>query len=254
MTAKKTAGSIFIAYNRLVILLFLTGVVCLGLPFAVHAQDSVPNRVKIPVTPGVEQRFQVLLSPEISELKISLSRRIKDADDATELLQKAKTLNYIPGQVVALCDLAAIDDEEKPDASAGDLQEAQRIASQIKEMPEASWAMHQIAKLNRDSPNKSAKFKSSLANVIKALAQAMQNGSFVIHMRQPPKQNDVDEEDPDVSGQKMKLNLQLMKDIPGGKSHFSRHDFSDHWLDSIILKGHSNDVQAIRLSMQKKSA
>src|SRR4051812_3625882 len=78
----------YVLSRRLFVLLSVMGLACWVSPMRVNAQDSIPKS-----------------NSGITRLKQSLDQVVTDADQVKALLQTSKDLNYLPGQVVALCQL-----------------------------------------------------------------------------------------------------------------------------------------------------
>lgn len=247
--AQKTASARYAASNKLYFLLILIGAMCFFRPLQVSAQDD-----SIPGMP------QVSTNPNIERLKQSLKRAIADADPdhVTVLLQTAKGQHYLPGQVVALCELAAIYDGQKPDESAKDLQEAQQLAGQARDFSGVSWAMMEVGKVQQHNFSKSADLRNGLTGVIRSLGLAMANSKINLHARAPGKpHHDVTgldtDEDYAASMKETKMLMQNLKKGFAGKSHIADLNFSDHWLDSLIDKGNPSPKTTKRLIAQKAS-
>ena len=73
----------------------LIGIIC-ACALRTSAQDSIPKP-----------------NSKIAHLKQSLDQVAPDADQAAALLQTSKDLHYLPGQVVALCELAGVYDGDR---------------------------------------------------------------------------------------------------------------------------------------------
>jgi len=173
------------AYNRIFKQLSLLIVLFFYMPLPGKAQDSIPK------PPGF------VPNRDIGKLKHALDRINNDANTTQSLLETARGLNYLPGQVVALCNLAGIYDGQKDDESKKDLQEAQQLSGQIKELSDAGWALGEVGRLRGRYADKSAEFKTGLSGVFKSLSLAMTSNAFRQHDRKPPKPADADDDDDD---------------------------------------------------------
>lgn len=77
---------------------------------------------------------QVPDAPAVARLKAALRRPISSASEADSLLAQARRLSYVPGQVVALAQLASIRLQAQPAEPATPLlQEAVQLASQVQQ-------------------------------------------------------------------------------------------------------------------------
>jgi len=215
-------------------------------PLRANAQDSIPE---LP---------QGSSNHNIRHLKQSFDHAVMDADHATALLQASKDLHYLPGQVVALCDLAGIYDGQQPEESAKSLQEAQQLTGQIRDIMEAAWAMREIGKIQRYNSSKSMDLKKGLTSVFSSLGLAMQNDKVSVRQRRPgkpdsdgasPYLNDVDL----ASLKQARLITQGLKNGRPGGPFTPDVEFSDHWLDSLIRKGNTTQKTARKLIAQKAS-
>ena len=246
LNAQKNARVCFTRSRRLYTLAILICTLFFFRPLQTRAQGNIPD-----VSQGSSNR-------KIKQLKQALDLPIVDADNATALLQTAKDVHYLPGQVVALCGLASIYDGQQPEESAKSLQEAQQLAGQIDDLTEAGWAMEEVGKLQQANSSKSAALRKGLLNVIHSLSMAMRLAKVNPHLKgldKPnPNQADADEDDVDWTDLKQAkmATRALLKNVKMGKVHVSDWNFSDHWLDSLV-KGNTTQKTARRLMAQKNS-
>jgi two-component system NtrC family sensor kinase len=243
---QKTARTCCIVFNLLYIPGILIGTLLFFCPLQSDAQDSISG---LP---------QVTLNPAIQQLKQSVDHEIADADrdHVTALLQTAKDQHYLPGQVVALCELASVYDGQQPEESAKSLQEAQQLAGQVRDFMEVSWAMGEVGKIQQYNSSKSADLRKGVTAVLRSLAQSMRNSKVNIHQRTPGKPGPdlpgADTDEAYLSGLKRaKMITQALKKGLAGRSRTVDWDFSDHWLDSLINKGNPSQKTARRLIAQK---
>lgn len=204
-----------------------------------NAQDSIPKP-----NSGIER------------IKQSLDQVAPDADQAAALLQTSKDLNYLPGQVVALCQLAGIYDGQDSQQSVKNLQEAQQLAVQVRDFKGAMWAMREIGKLQRHYSSKSQDLRRGLSGVIAALGQAMQHSKPDVQVKAPAIPS-FGPGGPDSSylaalKQAKKYMQATRKNLPANVRSVNV-DFSDQWLDSLIVMGNSSRKNAKRLMAQKAS-
>jgi len=204
-----------------------------------NAQDSIPKP-----------------NSGITRLKQSLDQVVTDADQVKAMLQSSKDLKYLPGQVVALCQLAGIYDGQQTAESAKSLQEAKKLAGQVGDFNGAGWALRKVAKLQRHYPSKSQELKKGLSDVLGALGEAMQHSKFDVQVKFPEIPNvGVPETDTAYLAalKKAKRYTQAAKKDLAGLPHVADLDFSDRWLDSLIDKGISSRKSAKKLMAQKAS-
>src|SRR3569833_345596 len=219
--------------------IFVFSAMCVLTSMQTSAQDTIPKSNRV-----------------IKQLKQSLGQVITDAGQAAALLQTSKELHYLTGQVVALCQLAGINDGQQAAESAKNLQEAQQLAAGRKDFIGASWAIREVAKLQRFYSSKPPELKKGLSGVLSARGQAMGNSKFDVHVDFPEKPiTGVSGLDSNyVSAMKQaKVSLQAMKKRLAKNPHMTDLNFSDQWLDSLIDKGTSSQKAAKRLMAQKAS-
>jgi two-component system NtrC family sensor kinase len=224
---------------RLCILGILTGVISMFLPMQANAQDTIPKS-----------------NSSIAHLKQSFDRVTNDADQATALLQSSKDLNYLPGQVVALCRLAAIYDGQQPAESAKSLYEAQQLAARVNDFKGAAWGMREIGKLQQYNASKSPDLRKGLVALITTLGQAMQHNKLDVDVKAPgtPDFNPLRTDTAYIAAMKKEKGLtQAARKRMAGMPHPTDLDFSDHWLDSLIDMGPASKKSAKRLMAQKAS-
>jgi signal transduction histidine kinase len=245
LKAQRTAGGRIVC-NRLYILGILISTVLFFHPLLTNAQDSIPQ-----LPQGSSNR-------NIQLLKQSFEHEVADAGHATALLQTSKDLHYLPGQVVALSQLAVIYDGQRPEESAKSLQEAQQLAGQIRDLTEAAWAMGQLGKLRQHNSSQSTELKKGLADVFRSLGLAMQHSTINVHQKHPAK-TDSDGIDAYMNGvdlsdlKQVKMMTQRLKSGLAGRSFTPDWQFTDHWLDSLIGKGNTTQKATRRLMAQKAS-
>lgn len=205
----------------------------------VNAQDTIPASNK-----------------NIEYLKQSLDQVATDAKQANALLQSSKDLNYLPGQVVALCQLAGFNDSEQAGASSKNLQEAQQIAAQIKDMSGGLWAIREVGKIQRHFASGSKELKKGLSDVLLALGKSMTGSKLDLHLNVPARPNTgVANKDSNYSSvlKQAKKYMQDIKKQMAGIPYAKDVDFTDDWLDSLTNMGTSSRKATKRLIAQKAS-
>ena len=235
--------------RRLYLLVIFIGALCFSRPLEVAAQDSIPE------PPHFSSNHS------ISHLKRSFDHRGIDADEASGLLQASKDLNYVPGQIVALCQLATVYDAQQPDLSAKNLQQARALAPQVTDFSETGWAMGQIGRIQQKNPTISADLRNGLIDMIRLLGQSMRNVKIRVHQK-PPGKPDADEaetnDEDNIDLSDLKIDKMIKQGLKIGRPYTPRppkpnFNFSDEWLDSLIVKGHTNKINVKRLIAQKAS-
>ena len=233
-----------------------TGVNCLlaiccallfALPLSSLAQDTIPKPPRVSGFRG-----------PIGRLKGSLSKPNTDADNVASLLQTAKDLNYLPGQVVALCQLAFIHDETLSSQSKKELQDALALAGQIHEIPEAGWAMNAIGKIMTASSAKSADLRNGLSSVVSTLGQAIRNTPVKVPRRnQALAQAGAVDDDDDVDLKNLKLDKIIALGLKY-EQHVKRYgdaksDITDHLLDTLLGMTTGSQTAKRQLLIQKRN-
>lgn len=239
INAQKTPCAWCILSIRLYILGILIGAVCVFHPIRTNAQDTIPKS-----------------NSSIAALKQSLGQMVTDAGQAAALLQTAKDLDYLPGQVVALCQLAGIYDGQQPAESAKSLQDAQQLAAQVRDFNGAGWGMREVAKTERYYSSKSPELRRGLAAVINALGQAMQHSKPDVHVKAPVLPNaGLPGTDSSYAAalKQAKAMRQAARQHLAGIPHATDLNFSDHWLDSLLDQDVPSRKAAKRLIAQKAS-
>ena len=141
-----------------------------------------------PTLAQVIQTDSAALSPsqppkkEIGRLQTALKRDVGTIEMAESLLTLARRLDYLPGQVVALCQLAGIRfRQQQPQEATALLQEAGKIAGQIQGMSEAGWAMDQVGRRmqGRDA-RRMPTFMNALGPVLDSLGAALNNSALMM--------------------------------------------------------------------------
>ncbi|WP_460607708.1 sensor histidine kinase [Hymenobacter terrigena] len=123
--------------------------------------------------PPVPPRAPMPLPKEVLRLRAALSVPVTSAEATDSLLAEARRLGYLPGQVVALAQLASLQlQEESPQADAL-LKQAEALAGQLRDLKEAGWAMNQISRLQRRSGRLAPPAAGAYGPLLGALGEAM---------------------------------------------------------------------------------
>jgi two-component system NtrC family sensor kinase len=88
--------------------------------------------------------------PTVVRLKAALRQPISEVPVADSLLVQARQLGYVPGQIVALSQLASLRlQAQQPEHATPLLQEAVRLAGQLEDMNEEGWVLNQVGAVQR---------------------------------------------------------------------------------------------------------
>lgn len=143
----------------------------------------------LPALPGQTQAVKadtIMISPpqppsptrrEPTRLKAALMRNITSVEVADSLLTLSRQQGYSSGQVIALCQLASLQIQQQPQQATALLQEAQQIASQIRDFKEAGWLIGQVARIqahiSRTAPASSAAFSPVIESLGRTMGSAV---------------------------------------------------------------------------------
>ena len=202
---------------------------------------------------------------EIGRLKEALRRNSKSVEEADTLLDSARKLAYLPGQVVALCQLANIRiQQQQPDQAAILSQEAKGIATQIRDLREAGWAMGQVGRILKTNARKYPASVSVFTTVMDALDVSMRSSgaklaksneaaSFPSEAASPVERRMHDRRVLSTNPADYLPTPPVQPVIPDGRSRFHiRPDLVDRWLDTLIRSGGKNSPIAQQITTRKK--
>ncbi|WP_018621811.1 sensor histidine kinase [Spirosoma luteum] len=201
----------------------------------------------------------------VGRLKAALRRNVNSIQVADTLLGSARKLAYLPGQVVALCQLTSLRLQlQQPDQAELLVQEAKGIAVQIRDLREAGWAMSQVGRILN---NTAKRYPSSIAvftAVMDALDASMRiSGAKLAKSREsvslPPEATSPIERrmyDKRAYSTNLADNLTALPVQPyvpevSRKPH-TRPDFVDRWLDTLIRSGGSNSPMVQQITARKR--
>jgi two-component system NtrC family sensor kinase len=202
---------------------------------------------------------------EISRLKGALRRNINSVEAADTLLSSARKLAYLPGQVVALCQLANIRlQQQQPDQAAILSQEAKGIAIQIRDLRDAGWAMSQVGRILNGNAKKYPASVSVFTAVMDALdvsmrisgaklAKSKESTALPPEATSPMERRIHDKRTFSTNPADYLASLPVQPQTPdlSRKAHI-RPDFVDRWLDTLIRSGGSNSPVAQQITARKK--
>ncbi|MBR7209429.1 GHKL domain-containing protein [Microvirga sp. STS02] len=123
--------------------------------------------------PPVPPRAPTPLPREVVRLKAALSASVGTAEAADSLLVRARRLAYLPGQVVALAQLAGIKLQQESPQADGLLKEAEALAGQLHDLKEAGWALNQVSRLQRRFGHLAPSAAGAYGPLLEALGDAM---------------------------------------------------------------------------------
>jgi signal transduction histidine kinase len=109
----------------------------------------------------------------------ALKKALLKADPlaADSLLTQARQLSYVPGQIVALAQVAARQQAAEPAATTATLQEATQLATQLRDVSDASWALGRVGLLQSKLARQDAALADFYAPLMQALGNAMSAGA-----------------------------------------------------------------------------
>lgn len=113
----------------------------------------------------------------MARLKAALRQPIAEVSVADSLLTQARQLGYVPGQVVALTQLASLRlQAQQPEQAAPLVQEAVQLASQLENMHEIGWGMSQVGAIQRRLVRVAPATIGALDPLFKELSSALRRG------------------------------------------------------------------------------
>lgn len=119
---------------------------------------------------------------EVGGLKLALSQPIRSVEQADSLLTVSRQLTYVPGEVVALCQLALQRATQQPEAAQELLLQAERLAPQITNFREASWAMSRVGRMQGRYGRTNPELATRFGGILGALGKALSNSKPVEQM------------------------------------------------------------------------
>ncbi|MFD2933172.1 sensor histidine kinase [Spirosoma flavum] len=243
-------------YSGIVIYITLLSVMTGGRLWAQVTQtDSVP------VSSGQPSE------KEIIRIKAALSQNISSSQVADTLLGSARKLAYLPGQVVALSQLASIQlQQQQTQQAAASMKEARQIAGQIRDLEEAGWAMTQVGRLQDINSRMAPSSVALFVPVMESLGNSMRSSASRLGRRRQSQS----QPSPFESPNSIERRLPDRRDFPINPADFippmpksvfdptlNRHfrvkpDFADRLLDTLIHFDDSNPQLVRQLKERKK--
>lgn len=211
---------------------------------------------------------------DISRLKTALSQRISSAQVADSLLGQSRAMGYWPGQVVALCRLAALQaDKQQAEAATELLDRAAKAADQIQDMGEAGWALDEVGRIQSQYRRVSPALTGSVGKVMIALGATMQKAARVMNRKSfRSARGESTDGGGDFTGafERKRANdirvspsipTEFLNAIPIPSPAYSpdlnrrvrvRPDFVDRWIDTLIKSVSSSPKVVQQLTARKK--
>ena len=212
------------------------------------------------------------LAKEVSRLRAALQRTITDPALADTMLAQARRLNYLPGQVVALCQVAAINfQQEQTDLGKTRLREAEQLAGQLRGIDEVSWAMQQVPSIQRKMPRSAqyGPFSEATGAIMRTLGKAMVTSGAEMQesvhnrgrMKLPMPPNEIPIPDKRRADKPVFPieGVNFPAEFPGatGDLNLARRillkpGYVDRWIDTLISAATTNPQLARQLTTRKK--
>jgi signal transduction histidine kinase len=219
------------------------------------------------VSGGIEFRQEGQTAPPAaSDGRAAESERLKKVlphaqpEALDTVLAQARRAAYVPAQVVALSRLAAGQLPQQPAAASARLQEATQLASQIRDVADAGWALGQVGQLQRQLARQSPGQADFYAPLLQALGDAM-NTSAAFKAPAAPKEADL----PAVlaAGEKRRIRslaaafgqVPVVPVVPGvalGRLGLARLTQADKWLDTLLAGRHSSPQTVRQLAARRQ--
>ncbi|MEZ0538261.1 sensor histidine kinase [Fibrella arboris] len=215
--------------------------------------DSVPGGGPQPARRGMYRLRSTLAKPATS------------VETTDSLLVQTRRLAYVPGQIVALSQLANLRvQQQQTQEAAALIQEAGRLAVQLRDVNETGWTLGQVARIQasslRTSPSSAALFSPILESLGKTMAaNAMARGrgpdNFPFTMEPPTTAGRrlPDRKSPPETPVDYTTTVPTAPMNPDWVRHFRmKPDFVDRWLDTLIHFDRKNPQVIRQLTVQKK--
>jgi two-component system NtrC family sensor kinase len=189
---------------------------------------------------------------EIDRLKKVLPHASPDALDS--VLVQARRVGYVPMQIVALSRMAA----EQPARQVAHLQEAVQLATQLRDVADASWALGQVGQLQQKLARQSPDQSDYYAPLLQALGDAMNTSAAF-------KTSGAKEGNPVFtgSGEQRRVRslaaalgavptLPVVPSLSLGRLGLSRIMQADKWLDTLLAGQHSSPQVVRQLTARRQ--
>ncbi|MDB5268983.1 MAG: two-component sensor histidine kinase [Hymenobacter sp.] len=226
----------------------------------VPAADSI----ELPLAPPAPARPPTPISKEVVRLKAALSAPVSSAEATDSLLTQARRLDYLPGQVVALAQLAGLQLQKESPRTEALLKDAEALAGQLHGLKETGWALNQVSRLQRRFGNLSPTAAGAYGPLLEALGAAMGRSVPVPKVIRILKDNEFN---PFATAAAMRLEKQRvrgkmgqspsvpeppMQGPPHGHDIRVELDRMDHWLDTLLIRDPSPPQVVRQLAARRK--
>ncbi len=116
--------------------------------------------------------------PAVAQLKAALRQPVSSVPAADSLLAQARQLGYLPGQIVALSQLASLRlQAQQPEQATPLLAEATQLAGQLHDLGEEGWALNQVGSMQRRLARVAPGAIGAYDPLFRALSTAMRESS-----------------------------------------------------------------------------
>ncbi|HET9503136.1 MAG TPA: ATP-binding protein [Hymenobacter sp.] len=193
-------------------------------------------------------------SLNVQHLKSALEQAGKRPDNPPAppdtLLAQARRLAYVPGQAVALSQLAAARLPQAPGPAAALVQDAAQLAASLRDAAEAGWALGQVGQLQARLARQSAGLSDFYAPLLQALSTAL---GAARPQNQPAKE-------PEASAPTERRALRSLAALPppalpGAPTSvygLPRITLADKWLDTLLTDRRSSPQVVRQLAARRQ--
>lgn len=174
------------------------------------------------------------------------------------VLAQARRVAYLPAQVVVLSRLAAAQLPQQRPAAVAQLQEATRLASQLRDVADAGWALGQVGQLQQKLARQSPDQADFYAPLLQALGDAM-NTSAAFKAAGPKEASStalgLDERRRVRTLAAALGQMPIVPVVPGvplGRLGLLSLSASDKWLDTLLAGRHSSPQVVRQLAARRQ--
>ncbi|MEZ0487101.1 sensor histidine kinase [Fibrella aquatica] len=138
---------------------------------------ALASRAQVATTDSMGVRRSETAQKEIFRLKTTLSGTVNLLSLSDSVLTISRQQPSVPKQIIALCQLASRELQEQPQKAAARLQEANRLAAQLRDLREAGWVIGQVARIQagvmRSSPSQATAFSPILETLGRSMGASV---------------------------------------------------------------------------------
>jgi two-component system NtrC family sensor kinase len=222
-----------------------------------------PDSIAPPPAPPAPAHAPTLLTREVVRLKTALNAPASSVAATDSLLTQARRLAYLPGQVVALAQLAGLRLQEQSPHAEGLLKEAEALAGQLHDLKETGWALNQVSRLQRRFSHLAPPGAGAYGPLLEALGEAMGRsvpGPKVIRILKDSEFSPFDAaavarlEKQRVRGRLgAAKGAELAMQVPiHGRAIRVELGRMDHWLDTLLIREPSPPQVVRQLAARRK--